>query len=186
MEHMEQYEELYRAWIGEKNQNKYFEKMYKGGFSSVAFFLNDLLLITRKMFVESIILIVLVYLINTVLGIIGAPNVAYSIVNLVMCLIMGFTYYYLYRWHIRRKIEKYQKKGLSYEEQLEMARKCSGDKITVGVVVMFIVEAILVFALAFGMNWVVMTVESANQNHTLNFNNSSSYTTSMYYFNKIK
>ncbi len=164
MEHIDKYEELYRAWIGEKKQNEYFEKMHKGGFNCVAFLLGDLLLITRKMFTESIILILLIYLINTVLGIIGVPNIVYSLISLAIFLTLGFTYYYLYRWHIKRKIEKYQKKGLSYEEQLKIAKKCSGDKITVGVIVMFIVEIALVAFLTFGMSWIFTIIGSANSN----------------------
>ena len=173
MEHMNQYEELYRAWIGEKNQNEYFEKMHKGGFNWVAFFLSDLLLLTRKMFTESIVLILLVYLINTVLGIIGVPDIVYSVISLALCLTLGFTYYYLYRWHIKRKIEKYQKKGLSYEEQLQMARKCGGDKITVGVIVMFIVEIVLVAFLTLGMNAILNVIYNAN--NPVNYYNSTEY-----------
>ena len=176
MEHMNQYEELYRAWIGEKNQNKYFEKMQKGGFSWLTVFLGTFYWITRKMFTESIILILLVCLINTVLGIIGIPNIVFSAISLALSLTLGFTYYYLYRWHIKRKIEKYQKEGLSYEEQLQMARKCSGDKITVGVVVMFIVEIVLITSLNLGMRWVFTVTGSAKQYDNINFNNNNFYT----------
>ena len=170
MEHIDQYEELYRAWIGEKKQDVYYEKMHKGGFNWVAFLLSGLLLITRKMFVESIVLIVLIYLIKTVLGIVGAPIIVYFIIDLAPSLILGFTYYYLYRWHIKRKIEKYQRKGLSYEEQLQMARTCGGDKITIGVILMIIVEFILAAFLSLGMNTVLNLIHSGD-NVTSDYDN---------------
>ena len=150
MEHIDKYEELYKAWIGEKKQNEYFERMHKGGFNWEACFISDLLLIIRKMYAESIILVLLIYLINTVLLIIGVPNVVYKVINAVICLTLGSTYYYLYRWHIRRKIEKYQKMGLSYEEQLQMAKKYGGNKITVGVILMIIIVIAIIAILITG------------------------------------
>lgn len=139
MEHLNENEELYRAWIGTKKQDKYIEKMRRGGFSWAAFFLRDLLFLTRKMFVETIVLILIVFLINTVMRIIGFPNIAYSIVNFVIAIDIGFSYYHLYRGNIKRKIEKYKAKGLSYEEQLEVARKKGGDNVTVAVVIVVVV-----------------------------------------------
>ena len=145
--YMEQNEELYRAWIGTKNQDKYFQKMQKGGFSFASFFISDLLFITRKMYVESIVLILAVYVINIILRFIGVPNIGYNIASIVIALIMGFTYYPLYRWNIKRKIEKYKRKGLTYEEQLEVAKKYGGDKITFAVVGMIFVDIMIVIAL---------------------------------------
>ena len=151
MEHMDQNEELYRAWIGTKNQDKYYQKMHNGGFSVLAFFFSDFVLIGRKMFLESIVYLLLVYLIITVLGIIMVPSLIYSAISLLLSLTLGFTYYYLYRSNIKRKIEKYKRKGLSYEEQLEVARKQGGGNVTFGVIIMLIVELVLASALYFGM-----------------------------------
>ena len=179
MEHMDKNEELYRAWIGEKNQDVYFEKMHKGGFNWVAFLLRDLLLITRKMFAESIIFLLLAYFINTILSIMRVPDIICSGINLVFCLILGFTYYYLYRWHIKRKIVKYQKKGLSYEEQLEKAKKYGGDKITMGVILMFIIEIVLVLFLTVGVDMILDIISSAKDA----VNNNTGYETNDNNFN---
>ena len=58
MDYMEQNEELYRAWIGTKKQDKYYAKMRYGGFSFLAFIpiLAELLYLTRKMYLELIII----------------------------------------------------------------------------------------------------------------------------------
>ena len=66
MEHLIENEELYRAWIGTKNQDVYIEKMKKGGFNFSAFLIWDLTLIFRKMFLE----VILTLLIYFVMGII--------------------------------------------------------------------------------------------------------------------
>lgn len=49
MDYIEQNEELYRAWIGDKNQEKYYQKLKAGGFNWGAFFFRELQLLTRKM-----------------------------------------------------------------------------------------------------------------------------------------
>lgn len=170
MEHLNENEELYRAWIGTKHQDEYIQKMRNGGFSWLAFFLSDLLLLTRKMFSESIILILIVYLISTVMGIIEVPQVAYNILGLALSIGLGFTYYYLYRWNIKRKIEKYKRKGLTYEEQLEIARKCGGDKVTVAVLLMLLVDLVLVGLLTLGMSAILNLVYNAD-NMVNDYNN---------------
>lgn len=184
MDEMDQNEELFRAWIGEKKQDEYYHRMKNGGFNWVAFFLSDLLMLSRKMFLESIILIVLLFLINTVYGILGVPTVVYNITRFAIALIIGYTYYYMYRWSISRKIRKYQKQGLSYEKQMEIAKKRAGDKFTVSVIVMFCIEVILTIILGIGMirvlNIVNNTYENNNSNSLVNNNNGTSN-----YFNKL-
>ena len=51
----------------------------------------------------------------------------------------------MYRWSIERKIKYYQRKGLTYEQQLEIARKRGGDKVNVAVILMFVV-LIMIYA----------------------------------------
>jgi hypothetical protein len=174
MDYIDENEELYRAWIGTKNQDKYYEKMKNGGFSWVAFFLSDLLLITRKMFTESIIFIFICYLISTVLNIIEVPRMIYILVNITIGLTIGFSYYPLYKWHIKRKIKKYQRKGLTYEEQLSIARKYGGDKFTFSVIVMILVSIIIVATLMMGNKLFSMIFESAEEviNNNYSTNNS--------------
>lgn len=164
MEHLNENEELYRAWIGTKNQDEYIKKMRTGGFNWVAFFLSDLLLITRKMFVESIALICIVFLVSTVMGIIGVPEIAYRIVGIMLSVGVGLSYYHLYRWNIKRKIEKYKRKGLSYEEQLEVARKQGGDKVTVAVLLVLLFDLVLAGVLTWGMIGTLNLIYDANNN----------------------
>lgn len=115
-------------------------------------------MLSRKMFLESIILIVLLFLINTVYGILGVPTAIYRITNVAIALTIGFTYYYMYRWSISRKIKKYQRQGLTYEKQLEIARKRGGDKVTVAVILMFIAEIALYMFLTVAMGAVFSIV----------------------------
>lgn len=145
MDHMDQNEELYRAWIGMKNQEKYYRRMKKGGFNLCAFFFRELLYLTRKMFVETILLIIAETLIVIALSITGAPEGVYSFVGIILSTLIGVTYYPLYRWSIERKIKYYQRKGLTYEQQLEIARKRGGDKVNVAVILMLVV-LIMIYA----------------------------------------
>lgn len=145
MDHMDQNEELYRAWIGVKNQEKYYRRMKKGGFNLCAFFFRELLYLTRKMFVETILLIIAETLIVIALSITGAPEGVYSLVGIILSTLIGVTYYPLYRWSIERKIKYYQRKGLTYEQQLEIARKRGGDKVNVAVILMLVV-LIMIYA----------------------------------------
>lgn len=177
MEHLNENEELYRAWIGTKNQDEYIKKMRTGGFNWVAFFLSDLLLITRKMFVESIALICIVFLVSTVMGIIGVPDIAYNIVGIMLSVGVGLSYYHLYRWNIKRKIEKYKRKGLSYEEQLEVARKQGGDKVTVAVLLVLLFDLVLVGMLTLGMSATLNLIYDANNSVSNNTSYESSYRT---------
>lgn len=176
MEHLNENEELYRAWIGTKNQDEYIKKMRTGGFNWVAFFLSDLLFITRKMFVESIALICIAFLVSTVMGIIGVPEIAYRIVGIMLSVGVGLSYYHLYRWNIKRKIEKYKRKGLSYEEQLEVARKQGGDKVTVAVLLVLLFDLILAGLLTWGMIGTLNLIYDAN-NSVNNTRYESTYNT---------
>ena len=145
MDYMEQNEELYRAWIGTKKQDKYYAKMRYGGFSFLAFFpiLAELLYLTRKMYLELIIISFIRWGISLITYFIFQNDVALNIATLAMSIISGFIYYPLYKWNIKRKIEKNKRKGLNYEEQLNIAKKCGGDKITVSVVAMFLILIII-------------------------------------------
>lgn len=142
MDEMDQNEELFRAWIGEKKQEEYYCKMKNGGFNWAAFFLSDLLMITRKMYLELFIIFVVLFFISASYMLLDVPDEIVGITTFAIKLIMGFTYYYMYRWSIARKIKRYQKKGLTYEKQLEIARKKGGDKITLSVVLIIIAELI--------------------------------------------
>ncbi len=163
--------------LEQKNQDEYIKKMRTGGFNWVAFFLSDLLLITRKMFVESIALICIVFLVSTVMGIIGVPDIAYNIVGIMLSVGVGLSYYHLYRWNIKRKIEKYKRKGLSYEEQLEVARKQGGDKVTVAVLLVLLFDLVLAGMLTLGMSATLNLIYDANNSVSNNTSYESSYRT---------
>ena len=104
-------------------------------------------MLSRKMFLETIILTIVAFLINIVYGILDVSAAVSSITSIVIALIMGATYYYMYRWSIYRKIRKYQRKGLTYEKQLEIAQKKGGDKITFSVILMFFADVALYIVL---------------------------------------
>lgn len=143
MDEMDQNEELFRAWIGEKNQEKYWQRMKNGGFSWGAFFIPNLLMLTRKMSFEPIMLVILSFLIDSVYVILNVPTGVAIVTNLAIKIILGFTYYYIYRWSISRKIKYYQSQGYTYEKQLELAKKRGGDKVTVSVLLAFIIVVAL-------------------------------------------
>lgn len=171
MDYMDQNEELYRAWIGDRNQDDYYRKMKNGGFNWWAFFFRELYLLSRKMFIESVILTVGSYILFMILGMINVPDIGYNILAFVIALTTGFLYYPLYKWNIKRKIEKYKKKGLSYEEQLEIAKKYGGDKATVAVIVMVFIEFIIVSELTLAPR---MIANILNSEKTDTFENSKS------------
>lgn len=173
MDYIEENEELYKAWIGTKKQDKYYNKMKKGGFDWWVFIFEDLILLSRKMFVESLVHILIIYLGNTILGLIGASNIGYRVMSLGMGIILGYLYYPLYKWNIKRKIEKYKRKGLSYEEQLAIAQKYGGDKVTFGVIMMLLVEVVIVVMLSIIMNFIfIITGVQTPQNVNSNVGNS--------------
>ncbi len=155
MSYIEENEELYRAWIGTKKQDKYFEKIKNGGFSFVGLILPHLLLITRKMYIETIVLVIIEIILDVFTGLLGIKGETAIIINFAVGLTVAFSYYSLYEWNIRRKIEKYRKQGISDEEQIKIAQKCGGDKITLKVII-----AIVVFVI---MGMVVVTAEELMQ-----------------------
>ena len=104
--------------------------------------------------------IMLLFLINTVLGIIGVSETVYRVISVMLAITLGATYYPLYKWHIKRKIEKYKRKGLTYAAQLDIARKHGGDKFTVGVVLMFIALIALYIIFNYIMNVILLIVHS--------------------------
>lgn len=188
MEHLIENEELYRAWIGTKNQDVYIEKMKKGGFNFSACLIWDLTLIFRKMFLE----VILTLLIYFVMGIIlSFSNIPENISNLLFFLSrvgMGFLYYPLYRNFIKRKIEKYKKKGLTYEEQLKVAEKYGGDKFSLAAILMIIVEVIFIFALYYITILVigVGTVLTMNTNKVVSSNDYNTNTLNNFIVNDIE
>ena len=135
--------ELVRAWIGPKNQELYLKKYYKGdlGFNLLAFLLPDIVFLTRKMWIESFIILVLDVILLFINGGIPYP------VAILIRLILGFAYYPLYSASIRRKIKKNKLQGLSYEQQLDKARKTGGDKITASVIVAILLVGIVLILL---------------------------------------
>lgn len=156
MSYIEENEELYRAWIGTKKQDKNFEKIKNGGFSFVGLILPHLLLITRKMYIETIALVIIQIILDLFTGLLGIQEETAGIINFAVNLTVAFSYYSLYEWNIRRKIEKYRKHGISDEEQIKIAQKCGGDKITLKVVIAIVALVIL--------EMVIVTAEELMQN----------------------
>lgn len=52
MDEMDQNEELFRAWIGEKKQDEYYHRMKNGGFNLVAFFYQTCLCFQERCFLN--------------------------------------------------------------------------------------------------------------------------------------
>ena len=101
---------------------------------------------------------------------------------------MGFLYYPLYRNFIKRKIEKYKKKGLTYEEQLKVAEKYGGDKFSLAAILMIIVEVIFIFALYYITILVigVGTVLTMNTNKVVSSNDYNTNTLNNFIINDIE
>ena len=78
MEHLIENEELYRAWVGTKNQDKYIERMKKVGFNFSAFLIWDLMLIFRKMFLEVIVTVLIYFAMVIILSLL---NISENICN---------------------------------------------------------------------------------------------------------
>lgn len=187
MEHLEENEELYRAWIGTKKQDEYIQKMRTRGFNWVAFIIPNILFITRKMYIESILLLI-VFLVSFIIENNPIASIAYSIIEIILLIGIGFSYYRLYRWHIKRKIEKYKRKGLSYEEQLEIATKFGGDTFTVLSLAVFIIELIIVISASLLMTKISDSNNLTNNdiiynNYMKNYNNSSNKYNYYNYYN---
>lgn len=152
---METNEELIKAWIGEKNQEQHYQKVMNGGFSWTTWIIPDLHMVTRKMYLEVFIYIFIITAYSFIVTLMGVPENVINILTFIIRIIMGFSFYPLYKRHIFRKIRKYEQKGLSYEEQLSIAQKNGGDKITwktIAVILFTIIEAIILyFAVANGL-----------------------------------
>lgn len=123
-------EKLVRAWIGETNQDHYINKFKTGGFSFLAFLFPDAMFLGRKMWIEAILIIVVDLLISYFNHF--RPFPPFGVIKL----IIGATYYSIYQSSIERKIKKYKKQGLSYEEQLEKAKKHGGDVLPFAIILL--------------------------------------------------
>ena len=135
-------EKLVRAWIGENSQDHYINKFKTGGFSFLAFLFPDAMLLGRKMWIEGIVIIVadlLVLYFNHF-----KPFPPFTVVKLMI----GAAYYSIYESSIERKIKRYKKQGLSYEEQLEKAKKNGGD-ILPFVIILLIIMLVVNFVVRF-------------------------------------
>jgi len=132
-------EELIKIWIGHKSE-KIYNKFKTGGVNIEAFLIPNLLYLTRKMYVETFISIFITMFLMIVITSFfqGKEWIAFIILHL----IQGFTFYKLYKWSIERKIKRNERKGLSFEQQKELAQKKGGDKVTFTVIICFIVAII--------------------------------------------
>ncbi|MBO6232993.1 MAG: DUF2628 domain-containing protein [Clostridia bacterium] len=128
-------EKLVRAWIGKNNQDDYINKFQNGGFSPLAFLFPDVMVLGRKMWIEGIILVVIEFIIAWFLD---ADDSMYRASFVIIRFILGLLFFQLYKDSIKRKINKYKKQGLSYEQQLEKANKYGGD-ITIAVAIIVII-----------------------------------------------
>lgn len=166
---METNEELIKAWIGEKNQENLYQKVMNGGFCWVTWILPDLHLATRKMYLEAFLYIFIVIVYSFVVALMNIPENLVDILTFIIRIIMGFSFYPLYKKHILRKIRKYEQQGLSYEEQLSIAQNNGGDKITgktVAVIILTVIEAIVLYFVA--ANGLAIWSQLGKQNYDYN------------------
>ena len=152
MEFLEENETLFRAWVGEKNRDKYIEKMKKGGFSWLSFFLPGLYITGRKMYLFGVIILLIDMLLIDVIKIIP--------LTFVFRIIMGFSFYPMYRFHISKKIKKYE--NLPYEEQIKKAELFGGDKLDVATTIIMTIM-ILAYFFAIGYSGVMQNKKNAIQ-----------------------
>lgn len=152
MEFLEENETLFRAWAGEKNRDKYIEKMKKGGFSWLSFFLPGLYITGRKMYLFGVIILLIDMLLIDVIKIIP--------LTFVFRIIMGFSFYPMYRFHISKKIKKYE--NLPYEEQIKKAELFGGDKLDVATTIIMTIM-ILAYFFAIGYSGVMQNKKNAIQ-----------------------
>lgn len=172
---MEEKEELIQAWIG-KNSEKIYAKMKKFSFSWLAFFLADLYMLTRKMFVETIIYEIVCVILSAMIAVTINNDIIACLVVVIIRIGCGYAFYPLYKKSILRKIKKNEDKGLSYDEQLEIARKQGGDKVTVAVIVALIIciivymfsESVIMTAIKLYTNTINNTdyIDTANTSNT--------------------
>lgn len=173
---MEEKEELIQAWIG-KNSEKIYAKMEKKfSFSWLAFFLADLYMLTRKMFVETIIYEIVAVILSAMIAVTINNDIIACLVVVIIRIGWGYAFYPLYKKSILRKIKKNEDKGLSYDEQLEIARKQGGDKVTVAVIVALIIcvivymfsESVIMTAIKLYTNTINNTdyIDTANTSNT--------------------
>lgn len=140
---MGEYEEIVKTWIGPKNTESHYNKMQNGGFNWAAFFIPDLYFLTRKMWLEAfsyIFIIIALYYISF-LPFMYYP-VRLSIIGIRIGI--GFLFYKLYKMSIIRKIKRNERRGYSFEQQIEDARKRGGDKVTIAVIANFIICTIII------------------------------------------
>ena len=156
MEFLEENETLFRAWAGEKNRDKYIEKMKKGGFSWLSFFLPGLYITGRKMYLFGVIILLIDMLLIDVIKIIP--------LTFVFRIIMGFSFYPMYRFHISKKIKKYE--NLPYEEQIKKAELFGGDKLDVATTIIMTIM-ILAYFFAIGYSG-VMQIQDIQSSETSN------------------
>lgn len=152
MEFLEENETLFRAWVGEKKRDKYIEKMKKGGFNWLSFFLPGLYVTGRKMYFFGVIILLLDLLLVNVIKLIP--------LTFVFRIIMGFLFYPMYRFHITKKIKKYEK--LPYEEQIKKAELFGGDKLDLATTIIMIIM-ILAYFFAIGYSGVMQNKKNAIQ-----------------------
>ena len=152
MEFLEENETLFRAWVGEKNRDKYIEKMKKGGFSWLSFFLPGLYITGRKMYLFGVIILLIDMLLIDVIKIIP--------LTFVFRIIMGFSFYPMYRFYISKKIKKYE--NLPYEEQIKKAELFGGDKLDVATTIIMTIM-ILAYFFAIGYSGVMQNKKNAIQ-----------------------
>ena len=161
---MEQKEELIRAWIGQSKEKEMYPKVMNGGFNIGAFLVPDLYFLSRKLYVETYIYLFIMLLINIIIPlIIGVENYSKSVIFFIATvsrIITGFLFYPLYKRNIYRKIRKNEKKGLSYDEQLEIAQKRGGNQLTFATVAAFFIAIIEVWFL---LIWSGVTLEMISE-----------------------
>ncbi len=171
---MEGKEELIRTWIGQKKEKIMYPKVMNGGFNIFAFLFRDIYFLYRKMYIETLIIFLATIVINYILELIKIQNSI--IISIIYAIVGGFIFYPLYKRNILRKIQKYESRGLSYEEQLAMAKKHGGAGITV---LLLVLIPIIIIIACLVISFMTLVYNGAKDavNDSTDYSNENQYTT---------
>lgn len=144
-------EELIKTWIGEKQEIMYPKMNQSGSCSGWTLLFGIYYLIYRKMYLVALI----AWLIDMVIVYMGNP-----IASIAKWIVYGFTFYPVYKWDIKRKINSYRYQNHTEEEIKEYVKQQGGTSATAVAIVAAITAVVLIGCiLLFGMAMIVLFKE---------------------------